>query len=124
MKTNETIKHIINMFIMLLLVVSLTALNFQTYRLGQAQRELERTRIELNRASDQQQRIGEIVRGTNSILRESFSTVSGLREQIAVIRESYEEMEKLLYSIGTDNSGLSNMDNREALDNEEVGRSN
>lgn len=110
---NETIKHIINMFIMFLLVVSITALNFQTYRLGEAKRELERTRAELNAAADQQQRIREIVRGTGNILSESFVTVNGLREQIAVIRESYEEMEKLLYSTGTDNSGLNSLDNCE-----------
>lgn len=88
-------------------------------RLVETRYQLERTRMELNAASDQQQRIGEIVRGTADILSESFTTIGGLREQIAVLRASYEEMEKLLYSSNTDSGRFSNLDNCEALDAED-----
>lgn len=92
-------------------------------RLVETRYELESVRQEFARAADQQQRIGEIVRGTAEILNESFVTVKGLREQIAIIRSSYEEMEKLLYSSDTDSSGLNSLHSDEVLSNEEVGRS-
>lgn len=115
----KNVKEIIIGIMSVLLTLFVIYSSILHNRLVETRRELESVRTELNRASDKQQRIGEIVRGTNEILSESFVTVNGLREQIAVIRESYEEMEKLLYSTGSYNSRGCNLDSGEALNNEE-----
>jgi hypothetical protein len=54
--------------------------------------------MELSAATNRQSELAEILRRDGEILRESSATISGIRSQIAVIRESYEEMANILYS--------------------------
>ena len=72
-------------------------------RLVETRQQLESIRMEYARAEDQQRELREIIRGTDKILCESFDTLSGIRSQIAAIRESYEQMENLLYSTRDNN---------------------
>jgi len=88
------------------------------YRLEQSRQLIEHYRTELNAAEDRQQRIREIVRGTDEILSESLNTVAGIRSQIAVIRESYEKMENLLYGIGSNDTNYDSGTNNEAIKDE------
>lgn len=73
------------------------------YRLGKTRQQYNDVRTELEAARNQQQEIADIIRGTDEILGESFTTTEGIRSQIRVIRESYEKMEKLLFSRGSTN---------------------
>jgi aspartate carbamoyltransferase catalytic subunit len=68
------------------------------YRLEQTRQQLESARMELSAATNRQSELAEILRRDGEILRESSATISGIRSQIAVIRESYEEMANILYS--------------------------
>lgn len=65
-------------------------------RLGQTRLELNSVRMELSAATNRQSELAEILRRDGEILRESSTTISGIRSQIAVIRESYEEMENII----------------------------
>ena len=104
---NETLKKIIYYAITLFVTgcLAFVSVGFcvQTYRLDKTRVELNNVRVQLAAASYKQQRIADIVRGTDEILSETFTTVAGIRSQIAAIRESYEEMEKLLYSGNSNN---------------------
>ena len=64
--------------------------------LVETRRQLESTRMELSAATNRQSELAEILRRDGEILNESFTTISGIRSQIAVIRESYETMENIL----------------------------
>lgn len=101
------------------------ALSVQTYRLGSYRQQLELARTQSKEYAARQQNITRelesatvrlqssngrleqckvIIGTTNERLSESVSTISELREQIREVRESYEEMEKLLYSDDINNS--------------------
>ena len=73
------------------------------HRLVETRQQLESVRMEYAAVENQQRELREIIRGTDKILCESFDTLSGIRSQIAAIRESYEQMENLLYSTGDNN---------------------
>lgn len=79
-------------------LIALGGFGIQSHRLEQTRSELNSIRIELRNAQDRQYEIADIVRRDSEILNESFNTIAGIREQIKVIRESHEAMEKLLYS--------------------------
>lgn len=68
------------------------------HRLAETGRQLDNARVELAMAQNRQYELATILRRDSEILSESATTIAGIRSQIAVIRESYEEMEKLLYS--------------------------
>ena len=87
------------------------------YRLGQARQLVEHYRTALNSAEDQQREIAEIIRGTDEILSESLNTITGIRGQIAVIRESYEKMERIINSA---RSGSANDNSRTNNEGEQV----
>lgn len=72
-------------------------------RLVSARKQLESTRMELSAATNRQSEIAEILRRNDQILNESFTTISGIRSQIAIIRDNYEAMENILS--GNNNSG-------------------
>jgi hypothetical protein len=78
------------------------------YRLGKTRQQYNDVRTELEAARNQQQEIADIIRGTDEILGESFTTVEGIRSQVRVIRESYEKMEKLLSHNSTTNYSVNN----------------
>ena len=99
----QKIYDIIVFILLLLLVGSLTGIGIQTYRLERARQQLEHVRMELTTAENRQYELAEILRRDGKILSESSSTVAGIRKQIKDIRESYEEMEKLLLSSGAFN---------------------
>ena len=65
-------------------------------RLEQTRHELESVRMELSAATDRQSELAEILRRDGEILCESSTTISGIRSQIAAIRESYEAMENII----------------------------
>ena len=65
-------------------------------RLEQTRHELESVRMELSAATDRQAELAEILRRDGEILCESSTTISGIRSQIAAIRESYEAMENII----------------------------
>lgn len=79
-------------------LIALTGFGIQSHRLEQTRSELNSIRMELTAAQDRQYEIATILRRDSEILNESFNTIAGIREQIKVIRESHEAMEKLLYS--------------------------
>ncbi len=82
------------------------------YRLGCVRQQYNDVRTELEAASDRQQEIADIIRGTDEILSESFTTIEGIRSQVRVIRESFEKMEKLLFNDSSTNySDNNNSDN-------------
>lgn len=88
-----------NYIISFLLAVSIcvsVACGFLHYRLEQTRRQLESTRMELSAATNRQSELTEILRRDGEILRESSTTIAGIRSQIAVIRESYTEMENII----------------------------
>ena len=88
-----------NFIISFLLAVSIcvsVACGVFHYRLEQTRRQLESTRMELSAATNRQSELTEILRRDGEILRESSTTIAGIRSQIAVIRESYEEMEAII----------------------------
>lgn len=89
------------------------------YKLESTRRQLDAVGLELTAAKDQQRQLGDIVRGTDEILRESFTTVAGIRSQIQVIRESYEKMEKLLFSGGSTNCSDNN-NSDSTVENQEI----
>lgn len=97
--------------------ISLLGNIFLEYRLGRTRQQLNDIRMELVAAQNRQYEIADVLRRDSEILSESFSTVEGIRSQIRCIRESYEEMEKLLYSSGAFN--LSNNSNNNSAFNEE-----
>lgn len=87
----------IGVFILLVLLVgALAGLGIQSYRLERARSELESVRMELSAATSRQSELAEILRRDSEILCESSATISGIRSQIAVIRDSYEKMENIL----------------------------
>lgn len=77
-------------------IVLLFGLGFQTSRLEQTRYELESVRMELSAATNRQSELAEVLRRDSEILSESFDTISGIRSQIAAIRESYEKMENII----------------------------
>lgn len=93
----KTYKYIV-VGLLVLLVVALTLCFGLHYRLEQTRQQLNAVRVELAAATNRQSELAEILRRDGEILRESSTTISGIRSQIAVIRESYEEMENILYS--------------------------
>lgn len=66
------------------------------HRLVKTRQQLDAIRVELSAATNRQSELAEILRRDGEILRESSNTISGIRSQIAVIRESYEAMENIL----------------------------
>lgn len=66
------------------------------YRLEQTRQQLDSVRVELSAATNRQSELAEVLRRDGEILRESSATISGIRSQIATIRESYEQMENIL----------------------------
>lgn len=92
--------------ISILLVVSIStsiACGIFHHRLVETRFKLDSTRMELSAATSRQSELTEILRRDGEILRESSTTISGIRSQIAVIRESYEDMERIL--AGNNHSG-------------------
>ena len=90
--------------------------------LGRTRAELERIRTELSNATDQQRELteslaecAELCSDTERILSMAVNTVAGLREQLRAIRKNYEAMEACLrnyrggdspYNSDTGNSGV------------------
>ena len=81
-------------------------------QLGQCRDELGRVRVELDNATNQQQTITdglteclELCRDAETVLSESATSLSGLREQIRILRNNYEYMETRLYQLRGDNAG-------------------
>ena len=96
-----------NFVISFLIVTNLITAAFSfrlNYRLDKARQQLEHYRVEFQAAADRQSELTEILRRDREILCETSTTISGIRSQIAVIRESYEKMESLLYNTGSNNS--------------------
>lgn len=84
--------------LLLLLCIVGGRLAIQTNRLAETRQQLEHVRMELTAAQDRQYELAAILRRDSEILSESSTTVAGIRSQIRVIRESYEDMERVLYS--------------------------
>ena len=95
---NERIYKSIISISLICFLIALGGFGIQSHRLEQTRSELNSIRIELRNAQDRQYEIADIIRRDSEILDESFNSIASIREQIKVIRESYEEMERLLYS--------------------------
>lgn len=106
---NEKTYRFILLVVIVIALFSLLGNIFLEYRLGRTRQQLNDIRNELAAAQNQQYEIADILRRDGEILSVSFITVEGIRSQIKCIRESYEEMEKLLYSSSAFN--LSNNSN-------------
>lgn len=101
---NEILKKIVYCCFAAYFVLSIVGGAVLQSRLGQTRHELDTVRMELSAATDRQSELAEILRRDGEILRESSTTISGIRSQIAVIRESYQKMEDLLYGTGRNDS--------------------
>lgn len=90
------LKRILYIIIAVCFLATITFGGIQSYRLVKTRQQLDTVRMELSAATNRQSELKEILRRDGEILRESSNTISGIRSQIAVIRESYEAMENIL----------------------------
>lgn len=90
------LKRILYIIIAVCFLATITFGGIQSYRLVKTRQQLDSVRMELSAATNRQSELTEILRRDGEILRESSNTISGIRSQIAVIRESYEAMENIL----------------------------
>ena len=93
---NEILKKILYSLFAVYFIISIIGGAILQSRLERTRRELDAVRMELSAATNRQSELAEILRRDGEILNESFTTISGIRSQIAVIRESYETMENIL----------------------------
>lgn len=89
-------KNVIIGILVGLLSAACAGFGIQTYRLGRTESELGHIRTELSAAQNRQREIADIIRRDSELLSESGTSIKFIREQLEIIRESYEEMEKLL----------------------------
>lgn len=89
---NKIIHFIIILYFIASVLVGAVLYN----RLEQTRHELESVRMELSAATDRQSELAEILRRDGEILCESSTTISGIRSQIAAIKESYKAMEGII----------------------------
>ena len=107
-------KNIIISFLFVICISASIVCGIFYYRLDQTRQQLNSVRMEYEAAQNRQRELREIIRGTDEILNESFTTLSEIRTQITAIRESYNAMEELL------NSTWSNsIDNNNSINNGE-----
>ena len=92
----EMFKNVIIGILVGLLSAACAGFGIQTYRLGRTESELGHIRTELSAAQNRQREIADIIRRDSELLSESGTSIKFIREQLEIIRESYEEMEKLL----------------------------
>lgn len=85
-------------------------------RLVQTRQQLESARMELRAASDREQDIRATVRRADEILCKSVVTITDIREQIAEVRKSYEEMEALLNNSSAYSNRSYNMDSSKEIE--------
>lgn len=90
------LKRILYIIVVVCFLATITFGGIQSYRLVKTRQQLDSVRMELSAATNRQSELAEILRRDGEILRESSNTISGIRSQIAVIRESYEAMENIL----------------------------
>lgn len=90
------LKRILYIIIAICFIATVTFGGIQSYRLVKTRQQLDSVRMELSAATNRQSELTEILRRDGEILRESSNTISGIRSQIAIIRESYEAMENIL----------------------------
>ena len=90
------LKRILYIIVAVCFLATITFGGIQSYRLVKTRQQLDSVRMELSAATNRQSELAEILRRDGEILRESSNTISGIRSQIAVIRESYEAMENIL----------------------------
>lgn len=87
-----------------LFTVSTTGWIITYNRLEQNRQQLEHARMEYDAAIERQYRVTEILSRDSEIIGESATTIAGIRSQIAVVRESYEEMANILYNNVSDSN--------------------
>lgn len=107
MNNERRIDRIITYIVLIALLITSSAAGifgslyfYKSYRLEQTRSELNNVREQLQLANDRQSEINRIVERTGTILCESAVTISDIRRQIQEIRESYEDMERILYNSG------------------------
>lgn len=117
--------YIILVAFVALFFVSICGSYVQKSELDEYRQQLESVRNELAAADDRQSELtntiaecGDIIRRDGEILSESATTIQGLRSQIRVIKESYEEMEMLLFGVTSSDS------NRNDTTNSKIGETN
>jgi hypothetical protein len=108
---NESLKKVLYITAALYFLVSIIGGAILQSRLERTRQELNTVRMELSAATNRQSELADILRRDGEILRESSTTISGIRSQIAAIRESYMAMENLLYNTGSNDSTDNNITN-------------
>lgn len=108
---NEILKKILYSLFAVYFIISIIGGAILQSRLERTRRELDAVRMELSAATNRQSELAEILRRDGEILRESSTTISGIRSQIAAIRESYMAMESLLYNTGSNDFTDNNITN-------------
>ena len=98
---NEIIKKVLYIIAAIYFVISIIGGAILSSRLECTRQQLEYYRAEFENAQDRQSELADILRRDGEILRESSTTINGIRSQIAAIRESYEAMQSI---IGNSNS--------------------
>ena len=108
---NEILKKILYSLFAVYFIISIIGGAILQSRLERTRWELDAVRMELSAATNRQSELAEILRRDGEILRESSTTISGIRSQIAAIRESYMAMESLLYNTGSNDFTDNNITN-------------
>ena len=93
---NALLKKILYIIAALYFLISVIGGAILQSRLERTRRELDEVRMELSAATNRQSELAEILRRDGEILRESSTTISGIRSQIAAIRESYMAMQSII----------------------------
>lgn len=90
-------KKIVNCIIAFIMLILLVGGIIQTCRLERYREQCEQYRVQLEAAANRERDIENTIQRTGLILCESINSVAELREQIKAVRESYEEMENIIY---------------------------
>lgn len=91
------LKKIIYSIIAIYFVLSIICGAVLSYKLGHYRQQSEYYRVQLEAAANRERDIENTIQRTGLILCESINSVAELREQIKAVRESYEEMENIIY---------------------------
>jgi len=113
---NALLKKILYIIAALYFLISVIGGAILQSRLERTRQQLDAVRMELSAATNRQSELADILRRDGEILRESSTTISGIRSQIAAIRESYMAMENLLYNTGSNDFTDNNITNSTKLE--------
>lgn len=90
-------KKIVNCIIAFVMLILLVGTCISQYRLECYREQCRQYRVQLEAATNRERDIENAISRTGLILCQSINSVGELREQLKAVRESYEEMENIIY---------------------------